>query len=184
MAERFCPLRLFCSESAVGAVIVLRYPVVGDSIDAVDGARQAEIHDHTMPETETTQIREYLLFEDRRVAFGALDLDHHQVVHEEIEAIAAVVRALLEADGDHELALDDVAACEELVGDDGLVRGFEQTGAEFPMHLDGHVEHVIHDRVRCEHATHILRGRHPAVSAWPSMLAPAQWWRARAERMA
>ena len=65
--------------------------------------------------------------------------------------MATVVRAPLVADGHGELAFDEVATRAKFVGHDGLVRRFEQTGAEFAVQVDRGGEYGVHDVVRRVH---------------------------------
>lgn len=80
-------------------------------------------------------------------ALDAFDFDDDLAINDEVQSIAAVELEPVVGDGQRSLSLDVVAAFAQFVAEAGLVRGFEQAGAERTMHGDGGADHGPGHRV-------------------------------------
>ena len=88
------------------------------------------------------------LFAVGRTELGnGLEFEDHAVGDDEVGAKAFVEGEAVVGDGDRNLTPHGEAAFLEFVGEDGLVNGFEQAGAEAAVNVDGGVENDLTDFV-------------------------------------
>ena len=107
-----------------------------EAADTVFQQSYIEIDNEADTVTCQFHVRQHLCGMDRVEAFDGFDLDDDARFHDQVDPVAAVEANVLVNHGNLPLAFEPDPSPPQFVGGTRLVRGLEQAGSEFAMHLD------------------------------------------------
>ena len=121
--------------------------VVDDAEDAVFEEIHAEVDEKADLQVHENQVGFDLLGIDGMHLVGGFEFDDDFAVDKKVQPEGVFNGGAFVFEGDGFLAFDGVAAADEFDGQELLVDGFQQAGAEVPVELYGRVEDVACDGV-------------------------------------
>ena len=103
--------------------------------------RNVEVEQQAAAEALEAKVSEQLCAVDRKKMLDCFQLDGHWA-NNEVDSIPAVERAAAVDRWDRDLTSEVNATEPHFFGQAFLVCGFEETGSQFPMNLDGRADDV------------------------------------------
>jgi hypothetical protein len=104
--------------------------------ETVDELVDVEVHEQALSQIQQPEVRQHLCLMDRLQAFDALQFDEQRVLDDEVRPVGATQAHAFVKDWNRDIALESDAVQLELMGQAGVIRRLEETGADRSMYLD------------------------------------------------